>query len=268
MRLTPHPSRATAALLGLALTLSSQAALAGPSAQLNATMSNFSMSVIDMTPDDGIAADYSLVPGSSSNMALSLISHGGITERIAHAFSDSDTPVDSYLAQTGLRSTAQAGRWGDLQANSSLNANAGADLLDFSTGSEAVQYFTVLVAPHTQFAFGGHTDLSISETGQRFGGVNNFAATSISFNGSEESFSVNTGDFPHSGSVSEDFSYSYLNDGATEQYVWLEMRVRTGADYYAAITPVPEPASYAMFGLGALLVGAITRRQRRQRPAA
>ncbi len=267
MTAAPRPLRAAAALLGLAISLSGQAALAAPTAQLGATMSNFHMSVLDMTPDDGIAAGYRVLDAGAANLAISLVAYSGITQRTAFSSSDGDTPVSAYFEQTGLRSVASAGRWGDMQADSSLNANAGAKLLDFSTDAEAVQYFNVLVAPHTRFDFGGHTDLSISETGQRYGGLSSHAGTSINFNGDTEWFSVQTGDFPHSGSLSKDFSYSYINDGATEQSVSLEMRVNTGADYYADVAPVPEPDAYAMFALGALLVGATTRRRRRRRNA-
>ncbi|MES2741603.1 MAG: PEP-CTERM sorting domain-containing protein [Pseudomonadota bacterium] len=148
-----QPATCAAVLLGLTLSLAGPAALAAPSGQASASVNNFHVSVIDITPDDGIDAGYS----------------------VAH--------------------------------------------------------------------------------------------TVLAFDGAMQWFTVGTGDFADSGGVSTDFSYSYLNNSATTHYMNLEMSVRAWSAYVDAAAPVPEPASYAMFGLGALIVGAMSRKRRQEAAA-
>ncbi|MES2741602.1 MAG: PEP-CTERM sorting domain-containing protein [Pseudomonadota bacterium] len=267
MTLTPRFSPVPAALLGLVLALSCHAALAAPSARASATMSNFNMSVIDLTPDDGVDAAYSL--GENQTFSAVTSSIGRNTAEIeSGSWNEDATPISAYVAQIGLNANTGAGTWGNLRASSYMNANDGADILGLTVTGEADQFMSVLVSPHTRFNLAGHTDITLDTTGHGFGGVTSFAETSIRFNETFDSFGLGTYYPSSSGSLSRDFAYSYLNDSDSEQFVWVELRVRGQSSYYEAVAPVPEPSAYAMFGLGALMVGAIARRKRRQADAA
>ncbi len=268
MRLTQRFARApgSALGLGLALALSSHAVLAAPSATASASMSDFRMSAIDMTPDDGIAAGYHF----DDNLTISTVGSSigrNFAELDSSATNNNAAPLYAHVDQVGLSANTHAGSWGDMRAAAYMNANDGADILGLAVSADALQFMTVVVSPHTQFNVGGHTDLSLAESGHGSNGVVSFAETSIGFNGSTEYFGVGSY-YPTGGSLSKDFSYSYVNDSDTEQYLFLELHVRGYSTYYEAAAPVPEPGAYAMFGLGALMVGAIARRKRRRERAA
>ncbi|WP_206752962.1 PEP-CTERM sorting domain-containing protein [Massilia aquatica] len=251
----------SAAALLVSLSLAGGSALAAPVLNVGASISKPSLTVIDLTPDDGQVAGYRFHDTASSSLNASLTALAASWTQTESASSDKFALVDATALYGSSRSVSSAGQWGNLRTDLHIDDSVG----HRGAGAGNVnQAMTVLVTAHTQVVFSAYGEVSIdNRAGASFGN----AVTTVYFGGEYWVRGMQQGaGWNDNGVRGETFSMSYVNNTNTEQYVSLNMNILTRAVYQAP-SPVPEPATYAMFGLGALMVGALARRQRRQQRA-
>lgn len=248
-----------AALFCLSLALSGASAHAAPGIAASASVSNSKLTVIDLTPGDGQAAGYSF-DSSGSRLDASLTSrYAGWTRQ--ENFSNSDfAPIAAAVSHGTSTSSSTASKFGEVRTD--------LQLYDSFDGGNAmgnvVQSAFIRVDPHTQLIYSGHGEVSISDATQ-YGHdafLGNVEAT-VWFGDARFVRGMAQGLVRYDTGVrSGDFSLSYVNNSDRAETITVLVNVLNRAAYYAP-SPVPEPATYAMFGIGALLVGALGRRRRR-----
>jgi hypothetical protein len=258
-------AQVAAALLGLSLSLAGHSAHAASGIKVGASVSNSSLTVIDLTPDDGKAAGYATFSGRNSRLDSNIYSAVASWTQREAAYNYTFEPLAATVAYAGSSSISSSPQWGELRTETQLldtigdRGNAGGNLL---------QSLAFVIAPHTQLVYSAHNELSISDVGPDSPFLGE-AVTTVRFGDASWARGMMQGSMGYhdSGVRGEDFSLSVYNHGDTEQYVYLFVDILSRTAYYAP-SPVPEPATYAMFGLGALMVGALSRRKRRQASAA
>ncbi|WP_223164506.1 PEP-CTERM sorting domain-containing protein [Massilia rubra] len=251
----------SAAALLVSLSLAGGSAFAAPSLGVGAAIGNPSMTVIDLTPDDGQAAGYRFHDTASSRLDASITAPAASWKQTESASSATFELIGATALYGSSTSVSSSGLWGNLRTDIQLDDSVG----NRGAGSGNVtQTMNVLVAAHTQLVFSAYGEVSINNSaGASLGN----AVATVYFGGEYWVRGMQQGaGWNDSGVRGETFSMSYVNNTNTEQYVYLYMNTLTRAVYQAS-SPVPEPATYAMFGLGALMVGALARRQRRQQRA-
>ncbi|NHZ90678.1 PEP-CTERM sorting domain-containing protein [Massilia sp. CCM 8733] len=252
----------SAAVLLLSLSLAGGGALAAPALKVGASISKPGMTVIDLTPDDGQAAAYRFHDTASSRLDASLTVPAPSWTQTESASSGKFELIDATALYGTSASASSAGQWGNLRTDIQLDDSVGHR---GAGAGNVTQTMTVLVTAHTQLVFSAYGEVAIdNRAGTSYGN----AVTTVYFGGEYWVRGMQQGaGWNDSGVRGETFSMSYVNNTSTEQYVTLNMNILTRAVYQAS-SPVPEPASYAMFGLGALMVGAAARRRRRTASAA
>ncbi|WP_166893778.1 PEP-CTERM sorting domain-containing protein [Massilia sp. CCM 8734] len=251
----------SAAALLVSLSLAGGSAFAAPSVGVGAAIGNPSMTVIDLTPDDGQVAGYRFHDTASSSLNASLTVPAASWTQTESASSDKFALIDATALYGSSSSVSSAGQWGNLRTDLHLDDSVGHRGVGAGNLSQTM---TVVVTAHTKVVFSAYGEVSIDNSaGASFGN----AVTTVYFGGEYWVRGMQQGaGWNDSGVRGETFSMSYVNNTNTEQHVFLGMHILTRAVYQAP-SPVPEPATYAMFGLGALMIGALARRQRRQQRA-
>lgn len=260
-RLTSIP----AALFGFSLALAGHAAQAAPGISVEASISKPAFTVIDLTPNDDYSAAYTPMPIFSmarSDIITPAISVGKELNA-KHGEFEPITATVTHGTSTAASSAAQAGELGTR-----------IEVLDAGTKAYGygLQSIDVRITAHTQLVFTGYSTLSISDARQHGAGTfTGQASAFLSFSGLQPAIvgfgmMQGFGTSGDSGVRTEPFSLTVYNNSDQDMSTTLLMTVLTTAAYQAP-SPVPKPATYAMFGLGALMVGAMARRQRRRAQA-
>ncbi|MFB9242082.1 PEP-CTERM sorting domain-containing protein [Massilia antarctica] len=261
-------TRISAALLTMSLTLASANAAVDPAgASVRATLKNSQLIVIDLTPHDGKAAGYTFAASAqSSNVSASIDMIGTAWDQRRDVPNLNGSNANAYLYHTGANVNASTGTWG--KANSEIYAD-GDQLGNARVTGNANQMIGLSVAAHTRLIYSGLAELRISEWYQSAENRTfSSAAVTVGFNGTYQSVDFQSGQFTGTyGTRSQDFSLFFDNNTEAARTIYMSVSTATNVDYYTT-TPVPEPETYAMLGLGALVVGAAARRRRRQASAA
>lgn len=244
-----------------------------------ASISNIEYKLKDLAPNDGITPALRLDLSKTYTDSRSYIaSYEKFPEIEESGFSQRNDGLDGAEGAISLnRGTAQFYRSGGTLGGGSSAAFLGVPGATFSGTSF---YTAFSLAPHTSVTFTGHISLSIDVDGGVFGhpmsGDYASATTSISLrsvypgSGSADSFdflSSKLGTWKDSRTLEKNFSFTFSNTRS----VWLNdisFMAHQGVDlkqHQMWPAPVPEPHTYAMMGLGICLLGAVIRRQRRDK---
>ncbi|MDQ1922740.1 PEP-CTERM sorting domain-containing protein [Massilia pseudoviolaceinigra] len=250
------------ALFGFTLSLAAHGAQAAPGISVGAAVSNSRLTVIDLTPDDGQAAGYTFLGSGNSSVDATIESPSNSLNRNDAAHSHLLASIAATVAYGASTSSSSASQFGEVRADVQVHDNVGHR---GNAMGNVVQSTTLLIAPHTQVIYSGYGEVSMSDAGQK--GPPSFfgeAVTTVYFGSEVWIRGMGQGFAGHndSGIRGGEFSMSFFNHGDTAEYAFLGVNLVTRA-LYQAPSPVPEPATYAMFGLGALMVGAMARRRRR-----
>lgn len=248
--------RLPAAALFVCLSLAGASAHAAKNISVGASLSNASMTVIDLTPDDQQAAGYRFDHVSGSSVDATMRAPAAAWSQTESASSAGYEPVSATVVNGASTSVSSAGSWANLRTDVQLY-----DSLDpkGDASGNVTQELSVLVAPHTQLVFSAYGEVSIASGGNDF--IGNAVTTVILGSQYWSRSMIQGGGQNDSGVRGQTFSMSYVNNSDSEQYLRMYMNTLTRSRYQGT-SPVPEPETYAMLGLGMLVVGAAARRHR------
>lgn len=277
-------------------TLAAAAALAAPlcaTAQVSAsgTFNNFSYTLVDLLPNDGIAPSLSIVkphyPRPNGSIANADIIQSGARETRDISEDNSGSlysrPLDASLSvPEGAASSTISG--GNFQ---SLNLNAAASTTGIAGHKRtAIAYTSMLIqkfvlSPGTQITFFANFSGSVATTLPRtntFHESANVKAT-IDFDDSLPNWYPNSSstfnltgpgwnsdpNLPFSRSVSDTLSIIFQNPESSAANMKLSISLSataTSLDTAPVTSPVPEPSTYAMLIGGLALLAGAARRKR------
>jgi len=251
------------ALLALAATAVMAGANAGATDLTSTTaFSNIGITVVDLTPSDGVAGGISITQTFSSVQANAYDGVSPASDFHSLHFSNMD-PINVSASQGGAHGEIHGS--GTLSSQSS-SAAVSADNQNAAAFVSADNRYDVAVLPNTAFTISGHLAMSVGATGNldfaytNGSGIFGLNDLSIGANHGSGGFSYGAGFGP----VSHDFSYTYTNN--TAQTLYAEIQIGTSSSAYIwnpdNIPAVPEPETYLMLGAGLALLGTVARRRR------
>lgn len=229
-------------------------AVAGTTA--TAAFTEVQFSVLDLTPDDGVAANFQFGPRTSDFRAGTSGSGGFSSQEFNPHF---PVPVLA-LAQSGGR-TARASTSGALGDMSTMAVSGPAFLEHDIVQATGFQEVRILLGAHSEFIVNGRADLAVS-TDTPFDSMTQ--GRSI-FTVSMDYESIG-GPFQAWGKVLElkqgdtqlgfgdSFSFSAVNDNPFD--IELRLRFETFSTATYELLPVPEPSTWLMLGAGLLAIAA------------
>ncbi|GGY24095.1 PEP-CTERM sorting domain-containing protein [Pseudoduganella albidiflava] len=245
----------TAAALACTSLLCSHAAAAVHTTASSA-FANVQFGVIDLTPDDGVAAGYQFGPRSTEFEA-------SFTNGDHHDFDRFDpalpVPVNAQASYYGYWASATTnGQLGNLQTavdTGSLQRHG-----DGAYGS-AWQNVSILLKAHSAFTVAGRADASVQTSDPAlpilpgrasFGVFLNY----VSLDQPHQSFfhHLELGNGASSLSYGDTFSLIARND--LDHDIALNLSFSSYAAAWANVLAVPEPTTYLMLGAGLLVLGA------------
>lgn len=244
------------AAAGFAALFSTAAAYAAPTTTgTSIQVSNIAFDTFDLTPGDGSAAGYSIHDVSTffytvfrKDWANPIASKSLQPTEAATLTLDQDT-LHSDLA------------WSGTPGALALNTSSGAEGVE--SFAQANQTFTVRVTPHTVFSFSALAtvlDARNTPTSRGGAGIGLYVygppgeGRQLGYGLELSSYDWGSATVKPDFSTARNFSVSYVNLTDKAQDLRFEYRVSSNATY--AVAPVPEPATYAMLGVGLLAIGA------------
>lgn len=250
-------------LLGAALlALSTSGSMAG-TLSLASHLDNVKVGVIDLTPNDGVAAAFTVASMRTDYSQLLSRSPQGAGPGQSQSWSESrmDSAPFTYTHSLGWGSVtgSTTGQVGGLSLVAGVDDASG---FSGSASSRVQQSVALNLAPHTIVTFSGTFARESDLTGalpSTFARINEIVTLRAS-DGTESNFR-NDFEALEGGPLNSPFWFAMANPHDTAMTV--NMVVTIGA-YVAQTSLVPEPSTYAMLGLGLLTVGAFARRRRAQ----
>ena len=247
------------------------AALAAPAVQAGASattrIGNVTLAVLDLTPQDGSSASFTLDSFDSRLLVYADTRNtGGSLVRdevapVAHAAGVAQLGTGPAQARA-----ATSGAIGDVAAHSEASAGLGRDNL---ASAESEQRLWLTLAPHTLLTVAGNVFTEASRTlgpGQGYR-VFTWAAVDITDTDqvttsylSRESALI-WGEATTLARNDEYFTLAYANPGNTAMAISLNFLAYADV----TVTAVPEPATWATLLAGLALAGAAARRSRTRR---
>jgi hypothetical protein len=260
-------TKISSALLGLSFALANASAADYPAlASVEASLKKSEIVLIDLTPRDGKAPSYSFPALSQSSSASASFDTAGTASDLHSATSnDKGSEIRAGIYRESADASARSYGWGDTFAQMYVT---GVGLGESGVNASVQQLIGVSVGAHTRLVYTGVAEIMMNEwyqtpTNRTF----NSGSVSVGFNGVFKKIDFKSEDFTGGYAVHrQDIVLAYDNNTDAAQTIW--MTVDTGiAMHYATnatpTVPVPEPETYAMLGLGALVVGAAARRRRK-----
>ncbi|WBS01521.1 PEP-CTERM sorting domain-containing protein [Pseudoduganella sp. SL102] len=222
--------------------------------------SNVQLSVRDLAPDDGIAANYAIVP--TSYTALSSFAALGPNDLELTRYED-EAFADLGQAGSASISAGQATTWvrtdgslGSLETFASFPGPSPAGHL-YSSG---IQYFRVDLAAHSELWLSGDYAMSISRQGDDLGtqsaNVSMLAQLSDQGRTVQEDLDLWARQDEPGGQRSGHFNLGFANDSDVSTRIYLYMTSGSSTYGNEPLAAIPEPQTYAMFGAGLLLLAA------------
>jgi len=229
------------------------------------------LGVLDLTPDDGMAAGFTIDYLDTRLLAYSntLNSGGSYTQNFV--WPAPHTAGVAVLPASAGPGTAVASTNGGV-GNVGAQAAAGTALgRDNYVGAESQQDLWLILAPHTVLTVAGDAFTRAQRTLGSGEGYNVFSWAAVSITDVEGTTSSNLTrdstlywDNPDTDAERFDhFMLAYANPGDTDLLVNLSFLAYTDVTVTTVAAAVPEPAAYALLLLGLLLVTTIARHQRR-----
>jgi hypothetical protein len=261
-----QPYRLAAAAL-FALSLANASAADYPAlASVEAKLTNSEMRVIDLTPRDGNAPSYSFPAFSQSSGASANFDTAGTASDLhSDQSNDMGSEIRAGIFRQSVDASASSYDWGQTSAQMYVT---GIGLGESGVNASVQQLIGVSVGAHTRLIYSGIAEIKMNEwyqtaTNRTF----NSGSVSVGFNGVFKKIDFKSEDFTGGYAIrKEELILAYDNNTDAAQTIWMSVDTGIAMRYATDITPtvpVPEPETYAMLGLGALIVGAAVRRRRR-----
>lgn len=243
---------AACATVALAAAVPAQAASV---LQSSTVFSNVQLDVRDLTPDDGVQANYAIVPTSYTSLA-SFATAGQA------AYQDG-TAVGLGQAGSASLTVGQASTWvrtdgtlGSLETFASFPGPTE----DGHLYSSGIQYFRVVLDAHSELSLTGDYAMSIERQGDDLGTQSGSASMLAELFADGKSVNERMFLTVPQGEAGDQrsghFSLGFANDSDVATTVYLYMTSSTSTFGNPALPAIPEPQTYAMFGAGLLLLAA------------
>ncbi|MBB3119731.1 PEP-CTERM sorting domain-containing protein [Pseudoduganella violacea] len=239
------------------LTLSSSAS-AAHSTTAQASLSNLKLGVIDLTPNDGVAAGYQL--GSRSTqvaVAGQWLENGqaaGSSNRQQFEF---PVPVNFQVAHGGLKAQAQlSGSLGTLKSSVTGTPELGWN--GQSMTGDASQTVRVLLKAHTALRISGDYSALLSTQNPGYFNLPGQTQLGVSFDSLSmpglisERFNKSWSLAPGSAGESASGGFSLLASNNTDDDIEASLGFYVGSS--VSLAPVPEPTTWLMLGAGMLVL--------------
>ncbi|GGY01862.1 hypothetical protein GCM10007386_36140 [Pseudoduganella dura] len=242
------------------------AAGAAPAVTATISYSQFKFSVVDLTPDDGVAAGFSLTR-SHSEVAMQFIDSAGKYVGLSRNYADIAHEAVS-LTHEGKELTVTATGAGSTA--SAIIPSAYAPRGQATMASTSTWEFTL--APNSLLVLTGEATLNvgISEvlSGQlrastEFSGLGVLGSDTDTPSSSTFSY-LHTTQFGQQGDLNTGFGLSLSNFSDSSQQGIFRLNTHNFARVFTAATPppVPEPATYMMLVCGLVAMAVSARRRR------
>jgi hypothetical protein len=243
--------------LAAGLLLSMTGAQAVDGITFSGGISGATFGVIDLRPDDGVTASYS---ASLRHSSYSGRLDGRSLDQEFADYSSGQQPVTHTLSAGDLNATLTAGGGiGEIGIHGAIAPYREADAL---VEIRAVQTYEVTLTAGSALTLSGHAFLDLGYSGNGVGNRLTNATTMIHMiprNDRSLSTDTSLGTFEPGYSQAEDFWLAIANPGTEDMVV--SVQFSTDAFTIVEALPVPEPATYAMLGIGLLTLGAAAHRR-------
>lgn len=251
----PLPCRLAAACL--AMLLAACPAMADGFAA--AAITNVRLGALDLTPDDGYAAGFSL---SAVLPVLSATLYGSGADYYSAGYPGPDVPASVALALGDSASSAATdGTLGNVSSHIAGTAALGGFGYGNASGSEEVR---VMLEPYSVLTIGGHLSSLAYRTGSLldYDAVGLTTVSIVDANGYTYTQlarqSLSYADWPARMAIEEEFTLAFANGTGERQAVSVYFQAWSAVT--RSVAPVPEPSMAAM-----LLGGAVFLLRRRNR---
>ncbi|GGY77727.1 hypothetical protein ACFFTM_10340 [Pseudoduganella plicata] len=251
----PLPCRLAAALFAMLLVASPAMADGFASAAITGVR----LGALDLTPDDGVAAGFSI---SGITPALSATLYGASSDHYSVGYPGPDVPASVALVLSDSASSAATdGTLGHVTSRAFGTAALGEFGYGTASGSEEVR---VLLEPHSVLTIGGHLS-SLAYRTDEVRDYDTVGLTTVSIVGASGHTytqlarqSLSYADWPARMAIEDDFMLAFANGTAQRQAVSLYFQAWSAVT--RSVTPVPEPPMAALLLGGAVLLAAQRKR--------
>lgn len=251
------------ALIAAAMMSACGGAVAATAAGISVTGMQFQ--IIDLTPDDGVSAGISFT-GFTGHATTSAWNPSTWTFLSDQQYSNGEL-INSSTAMGRDQGKVAISEAGGLHVDVERHDSAAGKI---SVGAQGSSSYSFVLAPNTKLILTGNARIRNDVSGPRpdnpYEGhtVFNLLRLTLKMYGytvdQEETRFVSGKLGPESVDIDDPFSLSASNSSGAGKQMWFNTTA-----ILSGVSPVPEPATYAMFGVGLLMLGGLARRKRASR---